>query len=258
MTSNGIYYRIHGESGPWLLMISGLGGHASFWSEQVAEFSSRFRVVVYDHRGCGQSDKVSGKNGIEEMARDAMLVLNELQASDVRLVGHSMGGMIAQSLIVDHPERFSSVILSGTFSHFDRYMEYVSNLREAVLTKAGVEAYSQLSALLGAPAIRSAVSGEELNRSAERSVLASPDIPTAVARMRAPFGFDRRADLARSRVPAMIVGAADDMLAPFYHSEELAAVVPGAILRRLDGGHFFPRTRTEVYNSELRKFMEAA
>ena len=49
-----------------------------------------------------------------------------------------------------------------------------------------------------------------------------------------------------------------DMLAPFYHSEELAAIVPGAILRRLDGGHFFPRTRTEAYNYELRKFMEAA
>jgi pimeloyl-ACP methyl ester carboxylesterase len=112
---NGInlYYEIYGNGEP-LLLIEGLGYSRWMWFKQVREFSSRHRVIVFDNRGVGKSDKPREEYTIELMASDAALLLDALGIDAAHVLGVSMGGFIAQQLAIDHPVRVLSLVLVST------------------------------------------------------------------------------------------------------------------------------------------------
>ena len=87
-----------------ILFVSGLGGFASFWQDQIAAFAKRFEVVTFDHRGIGQSDQARFGYTVERMAADVVSLMDALRIKRAHVVGHSTGGAIAQVLAIDHPE----------------------------------------------------------------------------------------------------------------------------------------------------------
>jgi aminoacrylate hydrolase len=108
-----LYYERHGAGFP-VLMISGLGGLASFWHEQVASFSRRYEVITHDSRGVGESDPIRGGYTVDRMAGDVIALMDRLEIERAHVLGHSTGGAIAQTLAVEHPKRLASIVLSGT------------------------------------------------------------------------------------------------------------------------------------------------
>src|SRR5438105_12464497 len=102
---NGIelHYESAGE-GPPLLFLHGLGSSGQDWRRQVRAFTDRFRVITYDVRGHGASDKPPGPYSVPLFAQDAAALLRELETGPAHLCGLSMGGMIAFQLAVDFPE----------------------------------------------------------------------------------------------------------------------------------------------------------
>src|SRR6516225_1417655 len=109
-----IYYEIHGDGPQTLAMIRGLGSNLTAWYEQVSEFSRHFRVLVFDNRGAGRTDKPDAPYSIAQMASDTAGLLTALKLERVALLGISMGGMIAQEFAIAHQHRLSCLGLGCT------------------------------------------------------------------------------------------------------------------------------------------------
>lgn len=115
------YEHIGDTSCPPVLLINGMGGEALTWSHVLIEglLDLGFSVLRYDHRDIGASDKlVNWKSkdpySLEDMALDALAVMNTLEIEEAHILGYSMGGMIAQRLGLSHPERVKSLALVST------------------------------------------------------------------------------------------------------------------------------------------------
>src|SRR3990172_6307927 len=108
-----IYYEVHGSGEP-LLLIMGLGANAGSWVMQVPELSMEYKIIAFDNRGSGRSGKPNEAYSIAQMADDAAALLDDLAIDSAHVFGMSMGGMIAQDLVLRHPERVTSLILGGT------------------------------------------------------------------------------------------------------------------------------------------------
>src|SRR5262245_28600046 len=103
-----LYYEEHGRGFPCLL-IMGLAADSTAWMLQVPDFAERYRTIVFDNRGVGRSAKPAGPYTIHEMADDAVGLLDALDIRRAHVVGVSMGGMIAQELVLRNPQRVQSL-----------------------------------------------------------------------------------------------------------------------------------------------------
>ena len=108
-----IYYEVHGD-GEVLVLIMGLGGSSAWWFRQVPLFSRQYRVVAFDNRGTGQSDKPDMPYTMEMMAGDLAGLLEGIGIDTAHVFGVSMGGMIAQHFALRHPRRVISLTLGCT------------------------------------------------------------------------------------------------------------------------------------------------
>lgn len=110
-----LYYEIHG-SGPPLLILNGLGGNHLEWMPfQVPAWSPEYRVILYDHRGTGRSDKPDEPYTTRSLAADAVGLLDALNIGEpAHVLGPSHGGRIAQWVALDYPERVRSLVLAAT------------------------------------------------------------------------------------------------------------------------------------------------
>src|SRR6185503_8270987 len=103
-----------GGSGPPLVLIAGLGYASWCWLELRAELSHDASITAFDNRGTGRSDKPAGPYSIEMLADDVAALMRFLKLDTAHVLGHSMGGYIAQTFALRHPERLRSLILVGT------------------------------------------------------------------------------------------------------------------------------------------------
>ncbi len=127
-----LYYEIYGNGAP-LLLIGGLGSDSASWLGVVNEFAKYFQTIIFDNRGCGRSDVVHGECTASQMAEDSIKLLDFLKIEKAHIIGHSLGGYIAQELAIKYPERVSKLVLESTAS--------ISSKRNNVLFE---DIYSQL------------------------------------------------------------------------------------------------------------------
>ncbi len=113
--SNGIeiYYEIHG-SGQTLLLVTGLGYGLWYWKKLVLELSDHYQVILFDNRGSGKSSHPDGPYTIPMMAADTAGLLDALELKEIAVLGHSLGGFIAQELVVSRPDLVGKLILAST------------------------------------------------------------------------------------------------------------------------------------------------
>ena len=119
-TINGISvnYEVSGHGEP-LLLITGFASDLNTWAFQLRAFNKHFQVIRFDNRGIGESDKPEGPYSTREMAEDAIGLLDHLGIERAHVVGHSMGGAIAQEVAISHPERVSKLVLCASFARRD-------------------------------------------------------------------------------------------------------------------------------------------
>jgi len=108
-----LYHKVHGSGDP-LLLIAGLGADSSCWAGVVNRLSKHFQTIVFDNQGSGRSPLLNKKLTIQQMADDAVKLLDHLKIKRAHLIGHSMGGYIAQEIAINHPERVNKLILEAT------------------------------------------------------------------------------------------------------------------------------------------------
>ena len=126
--TNGIkmYYEESGSGDP-VIMIMGVTAHGAVWEAHAEDWSQHFRCIMPDNRGVGQSDKPEGEYTAAMMADDYAGLMDELGIEKARIVGVSMGSIIAQELALRHPDKVQSTVLMCSWVKCDRYATAIFN-----------------------------------------------------------------------------------------------------------------------------------
>ena len=111
-----INYKAEGQGEP-LIMIMGFSGPRSGWVFQTNAFKKYYRVISFDNRGAGKTDKPSGPYTMKMMADDTIGLMDYLAIDRAHILGVSMGGMIAQELAINHPDRVNKLVLGCTLAN---------------------------------------------------------------------------------------------------------------------------------------------
>ncbi|WP_169833513.1 alpha/beta fold hydrolase [Methylobrevis pamukkalensis] len=251
---------LHVESdgdGPALVLAAGLGGSAAFWDPLVPRLASRFRLIRFDHRGVGRSDRPATGHSIARLSADVTDILDALGIDRADFVGHSTGGAIGQELALTAPDRLRRLVLSGTWARADARFRLLFETRIAVLEALGPRAHQGLALLLG--------SGADWSPAREAEVAGALDIADSMApldaailgqRMRMLLDFDRLDDLPTVSMPTLVVSAEDDMIVSAVQGRAIADAIPGARFALQAGGHFFPRVDPHGFCWLVTAFLE--
>ena len=250
-----IYYESHGEGEP-LLLVSGLGGVAAYWKPNLPAISAKYRVIVHDHRGIGQSSRSMVKYSVDQMTDDVVRLMDHLKIERAHLVGHSTGGAIGQTMAIKHPERLKSMVLFSTWTKSDAFFRRIFEARKTLLLKGGPAAYSRAASVFLYPDWWVNANEKLLDERERAGVANFPPVEIIASRIDAIVAFDRTAELGRIRTPTLVLVAKDDILTPPYFSHELAKVIPGAKLKILErGGHCSSESALEDFNRALLEFL---
>lgn len=233
----GLHYEEAG-AGPPVLLVSGLNGLAAPWRPVVPALAAHFRVITHDHRGLGASDPWDGPYGVDQIAADVLGLMDALGLARAHIVGHSLGGAVAQAIAADHPDRVARLVIYASWPGKDAYFDRTMRMRRATLLHQGVEEFLRTGPLGVYPPRWVRDNDAALTASLPASVAAFPGVEKMCARMQACLDHERRADLPRIAAPTLVLGVQDDVSTPAYCSEEIAEAIPGARLALLPyGGH---------------------
>jgi len=254
-----VHYEEHGEGVP-LLLVAGLASDHRAWGKQVEAFRSRYRTIVYDHPGIGETTGPDVPYTTAMLADVAAGLLTHLGVASAHVVGASMGGTIAQELALRRPELVRTLSLHSTWGRADnhlaaimrswqtsaRVLPFVDLCRQIWLWTFTVWFYNDRAAEL-----------EEL----ERLVAAEPDLQT-------PDAFCRQADaciehdaldrLEQVGVPTYLSAGDRDALTPAHHTYRLKERLPGARLRIWQQMAHAPFAEIpDEFNARQLEFLEA-
>jgi 3-oxoadipate enol-lactonase len=251
------YDRWGRRDGEPVLMIMGLGADSRAWALQRLSFGRRHRCFAPDNRGVGRSAKPPGPYSLEQMARDALAVIDAEGVDRAHIVGASMGGVIAQIIAVMYPERVRSLVLACTACrHHEWRRELLQEWADAVQER-GMSALGEdgLRWLIG-PRLRRRF-GMWLNILA-RVVLQSPPEPF-VAQVQAILDAtdELRFELRKVVAPTLVITGSQDALTPIGDAEELAELIPHARLVELRGAaHGLMVEAPNAFNDAVLAFLD--
>ena len=255
-----IHYEVFGWRGaPAVLMIQGLGADKHAWDMQRFVLARRYRVVAFDNRGAGRSDKPFGVYSIEQMADDAVAVLDHAGVDAAHVVGASMGGAISQLMAVRHPSRVLSLTLACTACRHQPW-------RRALLERWAQTALERGMGAMTHQAARWVMAPRSFRRLVPAFGWLGPlamgrPAHSFVAQVRAILAADERLaeELHTITVPTLVIVGNQDILTPRGDSEEIADRIPGAELVVISGAaHGFMVEHASTFNKILQDFLRRA
>jgi pimeloyl-ACP methyl ester carboxylesterase len=265
-----LYYEEHGAGDP-LLLIMGLAADSRAWLFQLPEFSKRYRTIVFDNRGVGRSSKPAGPYTIHEMADDTAGLLDALRLERVHVVGVSMGGMIAQELVLRHPERVRSLVLACTYPEPDADIEQQRRFSVSQLG-GSISADGEMS--INVTALDPMMFFQHLLPTVFNPEFIMNELPKLMELFSGTleFGFSLEAILGQVHavmnhkatdrlhqitVPTLVITGDADRLVPPGNSDILARHIPNARLVKIPGGsHGFNFETPELFNREVLTFLD--
>ena len=256
-----VYYELHGN-GPLLVLIPGLGYDGWMYSRMIPGLAEQFQVISIDNRGSGLSDKPAGPYTAQMLAADVIGLLDEFGAAKAHIVGHSMGGFIAQALAIDYPERVDKLVLSATNFGGPHHLPSTPPAR-AVLTDVSGDPIERLRrgiAISTAPGF--AESNAEFVESWVQYRIGHPIDPAGYqAQLAIGLGLLSEAasfehKLGRVTAPTLLLFGEHDVVVPPGNAELLAAKLPHARVEILpNAGHVFPFETPEAANRAITRFL---
>lgn len=252
-----IYYEIHGDGPQTLMMIRGLGSNLTAWYEQLPEFAQHFRVIVFDNRGAGRTDKPDAPYSIRQMAADTAGLLDVLKVERAALLGISMGGMIAQEFALAYQDRLSSLTLGCTHFGGPGTVSAPPQVIEALVANQNANG-EQRKVQLRSSFTDDAIANRRDMIDRYEKVRAQYLIPPFAyqRQLQAVMGFEAASRLDAIRVPTMVMTGRDDVLVPPENSTLIASRIPGAILKELPGAHLFFTEYPAEFNREVIAFVK--
>jgi 3-oxoadipate enol-lactonase len=229
VNGHSFFYKAAGHAGCALVFLSGLGGDHRAFARFQRHFEAGFRVFTFDSRDAGRSERAYNPYATADMADDVAGWLEQVNAGPAHVVGHSMGGLVAQELALRHPRAVKSLVLVSTHAASESWHKAVIGswviLRNAV--PIGPFTRAVLPWLVAPPFFRHTYQIDGLIEFAERNPW--PQEPDAFARQAAAVvRHDTRGQLGQIDVPCLILVGERDIVNPLASSAELAAGLPDA------------------------------
>jgi pimeloyl-ACP methyl ester carboxylesterase len=248
-----LFYEVYGD-GPPLLMILGLGANSTWWGTYFLRgLAEHFRVITFDNRGTGQSEDPKLDYSIKTLTDDIKSLLNALNIDNVHVFGHSMGGYIAQELVLDY-NRVNKLILCSTSCGGPQSVLANSNVLEIVnKSRKGRSpeeiAIESLDILYSPEFIKS---NPKLIDIAIK-IMASTQMTeeSYIRQVKAIELFDTSVKLKNLKIPTLILHGMKDVLVPPQNAQILADLIPNSKLR------FFPQSAHAPFVEEPNSVQKA-
>lgn len=251
----GLYYEEQG-SGPPLILSAGMGGSGNYWRPNLPALAERHRVILYDHRGTGRSDRTVTPR-LESIGDDIRLLMDELGIARASILGHAIGGMGGLSLGLDAPDRVDRLVVVNGWGRLDPYTGRCFDARLALLRAYGPREYVDAQPIFLFPPQWISDNTERLDAEAEHHVTGFP-AEMVEARILEALKFDLidRLEATPLAMPVLLLASDDDALVPPACSERLAQVIPQAQLGRMPwGGHACNVTDPAGFEARVLAFL---
>jgi pimeloyl-ACP methyl ester carboxylesterase len=247
-----INYRVEGKGEP-LVMIMGFSSPMIGWYYQAPFFRRHYRVVTFDNRGVGESDKPKGPYSTRMMAEDTVHLMDNLGIEKANMMGASMGGMIAQEIAINHPERVNKLVLASTYAIQDETSGSTSEMAKQALLPPEKMANAMISLAFNKPLYRFTFS--LLSRVGSMFAAATDTVGIEGQREAcANHNTLERLHLIRTST-LVIVGTGDRLIKP-VSSDVIASRIPGSSLVKVEGGsHTFMVEMRDAFNREVLNFL---
>jgi pimeloyl-ACP methyl ester carboxylesterase len=228
-----IYYEVHGEGFP-LIMIMGLSGNVDWWDPRmIQELSKRFKTVMFDNRGAGRTDVSDRRYTIRLFADDTAGLMDALGISRANVLGISMGGMIAQELVLNYPKRVEKLVLCSTTCGGTKSVPPSKDVMGILMADGSILSQKEaakmtIPLLLTEDFIKK---NPDLVELTIQQILKAPISNEAFKRqVNAIMEFDTHDRLPQIRVPTLILHGKQDILIPPGNGSILAEAIPNAKL----------------------------
>jgi aminoacrylate hydrolase len=257
-TTAGLHYDWLGpEDGEVILLSAGLGGSGSYWAPNAAKYAETHRVLTYDHRGTGRSERALPERvTVDDLSADMLALLEALAVPSAHIVGHAAGAVAGLALALRAPKRVRSLVMVNGWYRPDAHFARCFDLRLAALKVGGPDAYIRAQPVFLYPAAWIAEQQDALEEDFQLQrahFQGEGNLRKRIAALRAFDVSDRIGDLA---VPTLAYAAKDDMLVPFTNSADLSLRHGGVELRLVDwGAHAVNLTDRELFDWEVLNFI---
>jgi 3-oxoadipate enol-lactonase len=252
-----LHYEVLGRSSATpVLLIQGLGADKHGWDMQRLPLALQYRVIALDNRGAGRSDKPFGHYSLEQMAADAIAVLDEVGVEKAHIVGASMGGAITQIIGLRYPERVMSLTLACTACRNHPWRRELLNGWASAAGERGMGAMAREAArwVIGPRSFRRLLPAfgwlgplamGRTTHAFVSQVKAILDVDDSIS--------DQLADVT---APTLVLVGNQDILTPRGDSEEIADRMPNAELVVISGAaHGFMVEHATTFNRVLLEFL---
>jgi pimeloyl-ACP methyl ester carboxylesterase len=267
-----LYYEEHGSGDP-LLLIMGLAADSQAWMFQIPDFAQHYRVIAFDNRGVGRSSKPAGPYSIHEMADETAGLMGALGIDRAHVVGVSMGGMIAQELVLRHPERVRALVLACTYPEPDADVE---RTRQFTLQQFGGSIDASGAMHVDLTTLNPMMFLQQLLPNVFNQSFIEKELPKLMQIFSGAlqYGFSMEAILGQVgavmshkatdrlhqiKSPTLVITGDADRLVPPAGSDILAREIANAKLVKVPGGsHGFNFETPDVFNREVLDFLRSA
>jgi pimeloyl-ACP methyl ester carboxylesterase len=252
-------FETHGELGDPLVLVHGYTGDITDWRHQVPAFSPSFRLLMPDNRGHGQSEAPMDRDAytVHQMAEDTMALIDELGFARFHLLGHSMGGAIAQEIALGYEERLISLTLHDTSDSFSAatanpMVALWRDHRFNVAETRGMEAVSEIASPFPAPPHMPRERQDETKRR-----LAEMSADAFIGAWHGLAAWAGAAERVKAiSTPTLVIYGDLDTQFIIDGSLRLAASIPNAELAVIpQAGHSPQWERPELFNAALGAFL---
>ncbi|HEY0395648.1 MAG TPA: alpha/beta fold hydrolase [Candidatus Elarobacter sp.] len=243
---------------PVVLLANSLGANVHLWDEQMNGLARAHRVLRYDMRGHGLTDETPGDDPsaatVEQLAEDATALLGALGVQRVSVVGLSLGGLVAQRIAAQHPDRVDKLVICATGNRVGPPSKW--DARIVTVQRHGIDAI--VEGVLGGWFTEHAhTERPELVRGFANMLRRTP-VDGYIAGCRAVRNADLRADDAQIRARTLVLAGSHDQTITAQMCAELRDAIAGAELRMLHAAHMLNAEQPAAFNEALLEFLEAA
>ena len=255
----GLYYEDHGSpDAPPLILSPGLGGSASYWAPNIPALAEHFRVIAYDHRGTGRSDRALADTiSVEDMASDMIALMDALGIGRAHCIGHALGGAIGVETAI-RTGRIDRLVVINGWRLLSPHTRRCFAARLALLHGAGERAFLEAQPLFLYPPDWIAAHDEELTADLEHHLAAFPGVETMAKRIAAVQAYAPCPAGLSTLEKLLVIATRDDFLVPFATALDLAQPVAHARTATFDwGGHACNVTDPDNFNRVVLKFLRS-
>ncbi len=252
-----LYYETHGSEGPHLMLICGLGSHVDTWDLELVDALSRdTRLILFDNRGAGRSDKPDTEYSMRMFADDAANLLEALGVDRAFILGASMGGMIAQEFALRHPDKTAGLILCCTAPGGSEMIPPEPEVLEKLAEVDGLtpEEIARKNRPLSFTQEFIENNWDWLEEKMRREIPYTAPAFSFKRQMAAAMRHNTYGRLPEISPSTLVMTGTEDILIPPENSEIIAARVPGAALKRYENtAHAF---MTEARDAVVRDILD--